>query len=117
MCKSYPPLGALDRALRERLLEELPEILRRAGVAAVTVTHDQRRSVCAGQPQGGVNPVDGVVKERTFRGGHHRIVVACRQGTTLTLEWPSGPSVPRTGEVVRCHLDPSGIVLLLSGGR
>ncbi|MGD2146450.1 MAG: ATP-binding cassette domain-containing protein, partial [Anaerolineae bacterium] len=34
------PLGALDRALRERLLEELPQILHRAGVTAITVTHD-----------------------------------------------------------------------------
>ena len=35
------PLGALDRALRERLMEELPAILHRAGVTAITVTHDQ----------------------------------------------------------------------------
>ncbi|RLC72054.1 MAG: iron ABC transporter ATP-binding protein [Chloroflexi bacterium] len=35
------PLGALDRALRERLMEELPVILHRAGVTAITVTHDQ----------------------------------------------------------------------------
>jgi len=38
------PLGALDRALRERLLEELPEILKRAGVATITVTHDQEEA-------------------------------------------------------------------------
>jgi ABC-type Fe3+/spermidine/putrescine transport system ATPase subunit len=38
------PLGALDRALRERLMEELPEILRRAGVTAITVTHDQEEA-------------------------------------------------------------------------
>jgi ABC-type Fe3+/spermidine/putrescine transport system ATPase subunit len=35
------PLGALDRALRERLLEELPAILKRVGVTTITVTHDQ----------------------------------------------------------------------------
>ena len=35
------PLGALDRALRERLLEELPDILKRVGVTTITVTHDQ----------------------------------------------------------------------------
>jgi ABC-type Fe3+/spermidine/putrescine transport system ATPase subunit len=35
------PLGALDRALRERLMDELPAILRRAGATAITVTHDQ----------------------------------------------------------------------------
>jgi ABC-type Fe3+/spermidine/putrescine transport system ATPase subunit len=38
------PLGALDRALRERLMDELPDILRRAGATAVTVTHDQEEA-------------------------------------------------------------------------
>ncbi|MFN8566897.1 MAG: ABC transporter ATP-binding protein [Kouleothrix sp.] len=35
------PLGALDRALRERLLDELRSILKRVGVTSVYVTHDQ----------------------------------------------------------------------------
>ena len=39
------PLGALDRALRERLMEELPAILRRAGVTGITVTHDQEEAL------------------------------------------------------------------------
>ena len=38
------PLGALDRNLRERLLEELPAILRNVGVTAITVTHDQEEA-------------------------------------------------------------------------
>jgi ABC-type Fe3+/spermidine/putrescine transport system ATPase subunit len=38
------PLGALDRTLRERLMEDLPHILRRAGVTAITVTHDQEEA-------------------------------------------------------------------------
>ncbi|NLE45957.1 MAG: ABC transporter ATP-binding protein [Chloroflexi bacterium] len=38
------PLGALDRAMRERLLDELPGILQRAGVTAITVTHDQEEA-------------------------------------------------------------------------
>jgi ABC-type Fe3+/spermidine/putrescine transport system ATPase subunit len=38
------PLGALDRALRERLLDELPEILHRASATAITVTHDQEEA-------------------------------------------------------------------------
>jgi ABC-type Fe3+/spermidine/putrescine transport system ATPase subunit len=38
------PLGALDRNLRGRLLDELPAILRRAGVTAITVTHDQEEA-------------------------------------------------------------------------
>lgn len=38
------PLGALDRTLRERLMHELPQILRRAGVTVITVTHDQEEA-------------------------------------------------------------------------
>ncbi|MCX7855786.1 MAG: ABC transporter ATP-binding protein [Anaerolineae bacterium] len=38
------PLGALDRALREELLEELREILRASDVAAIYVTHDQEEA-------------------------------------------------------------------------
>ncbi len=38
------PLGALDRVLRERLLEELPAILKRVGVTSITVTHDQEEA-------------------------------------------------------------------------
>ncbi|MEM8530716.1 MAG: ABC transporter ATP-binding protein [Chloroflexota bacterium] len=35
------PLGALDRALRERLLDELRDILKQVGVTGMYVTHDQ----------------------------------------------------------------------------
>lgn len=38
------PLGALDRTLRERLLVELREILRRVGQTAIYVTHDQEEA-------------------------------------------------------------------------
>ncbi|MEA3309525.1 MAG: ABC transporter ATP-binding protein, partial [Chloroflexota bacterium] len=38
------PLGALDRNLRERLMAELPAILHRVGVTALTVTHDQEEA-------------------------------------------------------------------------
>ncbi|NOZ07150.1 MAG: ABC transporter ATP-binding protein [Chloroflexi bacterium] len=38
------PLGALDRALRERLLVELRDILRRVGQTAIYVTHDQQEA-------------------------------------------------------------------------
>lgn len=34
------PLGALDRALRERLIVEMTELLERAGTTALYVTHD-----------------------------------------------------------------------------
>lgn len=35
------PLGSLDRALRDRLLHELPALLRKLGTTVVYVTHDQ----------------------------------------------------------------------------
>jgi len=38
------PLGALDRALRQELLEELRRILRRTGIPAIYVTHDQEEA-------------------------------------------------------------------------
>jgi len=38
------PLGALDRTLRERLLLELPGILRELGQTALYVTHDQQEA-------------------------------------------------------------------------
>jgi ABC-type Fe3+/spermidine/putrescine transport system ATPase subunit len=38
------PLGALDRALRENLLDELRRILQRAGIPAIYVTHDQQEA-------------------------------------------------------------------------
>jgi thiamine transport system ATP-binding protein len=38
------PLGALDRTLRDRLLLELGEILRRLGQTAIYVTHDQEEA-------------------------------------------------------------------------
>ena len=38
------PLGALDRALRDHLLEELRQILHESGIPAIYVTHDQEEA-------------------------------------------------------------------------
>ena len=38
------PLGALDRSLREQLMNELRSILKRVGVTALYVTHDQEEA-------------------------------------------------------------------------
>ena len=38
------PLGALDRALRESLLDELRAILHKTGIPAIYVTHDQQEA-------------------------------------------------------------------------
>ncbi len=42
------PLGSLDRALRDRLLEELGEVLHASGAAVVHVTHDQGEAFATG---------------------------------------------------------------------
>jgi ABC-type Fe3+/spermidine/putrescine transport system ATPase subunit len=38
------PLGSLDRALREELMNELRAILKRVGVTSICVTHDQQEA-------------------------------------------------------------------------
>jgi ABC-type Fe3+/spermidine/putrescine transport system ATPase subunit len=42
------PLGSLDRALRERLMLEVRAILKRVGMTAVYVTHDQTEAFAVG---------------------------------------------------------------------
>jgi thiamine transport system ATP-binding protein len=42
------PLGSLDRALRERLVDELAGVLRSTGVSAIYVTHDQAEAFAMG---------------------------------------------------------------------
>ncbi len=42
------PLGSLDRALREELMNELRVILTRVGVASIYVTHDQEEAFAVG---------------------------------------------------------------------
>jgi ABC-type Fe3+/spermidine/putrescine transport system ATPase subunit len=43
------PLAALDRALRERLQEELQRLLRAVGIASLYVTHDQQEALALAQ--------------------------------------------------------------------
>ena len=42
------PLGALDRSLREQLIEELHELLHEIGIPAIYVTHDQDEAFAMG---------------------------------------------------------------------
>lgn len=42
------PLGSLDRALRESLMDELRTILKRLGLTAIYVTHDQQEALAIG---------------------------------------------------------------------
>jgi thiamine transport system ATP-binding protein len=43
------PLGSLDRALRDRLLDDLAEVLRHSGATVVHVTHDRGEAFATGE--------------------------------------------------------------------
>ncbi len=49
------PLGALDRSLREHLLQEIRSILKQLGVTAIFVTHDQAEALTMGDVVGVMN--------------------------------------------------------------
>ncbi|RLB98908.1 MAG: hypothetical protein DRH90_21240, partial [Deltaproteobacteria bacterium] len=49
------PLGALDRSLREHLLQEIRSILKRLDVTAIFVTHDQAEALTMGDVVGVMN--------------------------------------------------------------
>lgn len=55
------PLGSLDRALRDRLLDELADVLRRSGATVVHVTHDRGEAFATGERVAVVR--DGVVAQ------------------------------------------------------
>jgi ABC-type Fe3+/spermidine/putrescine transport system ATPase subunit len=188
------PLGSLDRALRERLMNELRSILKGVGVTALYVTHDQEeafaiadrlvlmnegRVVQEGTPQAvycrpanlfvarflgltnllagrvledspdllvqtaigplhlaadghaevqkgqeltvlvrpeaaallppgktpAANVFNGVLRERSFRGGRYRLLVRDPEGVELTFELEATtPALPGPGEQVRLAL-------------
>jgi ABC-type Fe3+/spermidine/putrescine transport system ATPase subunit len=190
------PLGSLDRALRERLMDELRDILKRIGMTTVYVTHDQQEAfaisdrlllinrgekVQEGAPEelyrspsslfaaqffglrnqvpvqaterlshenewrvqtpvgdlqfiserppsplllirpeaarlardGERNLIVGEVCERSFRGGHYRLVT--RHETELELEWEiTTPErdLPLVGERIRLSLRPDAMTFL-----
>jgi ABC-type Fe3+/spermidine/putrescine transport system ATPase subunit len=194
------PLSSLDRTLRERLMNELRDILTRVGQTAIYVTHDQQeafaladrvvilnagriaqigtpqevyrspanafvarflgltnliegqRAEVAGRQtiQTALGPlavtedtchdskvmvlirpdaaaldrtglpdhsglvVDGVLVERSFRGGHTRIVVHADE-TNLEFEVDSTAPLPRIGSPIRLSLRPEAITCLPVG--
>ncbi len=73
------PLGALDRTLRERLLDELRTILRRVGVTSLYVTHDQAEAFAL---------ADWLVLLRDGR-------IAQQGSPEQVYQWPSSPFVAR----------------------
>ena len=108
------PLGALDRALRERLLDELHVILKQVGLASLYVTHDQAEAFAiadwlvlmrAGQVEQ-QGPPDHLYRQPAtpfaarFLGLHNLVpaVVLEADATTALLDTPLGRmSVAATG--------------------
>ena len=100
------PLGALDRALRERLLDELRVILKHVGLASLYVTHDQAEAFAiadwlllmrAGQIEQQGTPEQLYRQPATpfaarFLGLHNLIPATVRAAgaTIATLETPLG---------------------------
>jgi len=182
------PLGSLDRALRERLLFELRDILRQMKQTAIYVTHDQEEAFALadrivvmnqgqvaqigtpeeiyqhpipvfvarflgfsnifegeisneqiqfpigdfpmeGETDGKVTvlfrpdrvnlegrgsfQIEGVVRERSFRGSLCRVVVEI-EGVALTLEFQSGIRFLEPGESIRLGFDPREVIQILT---
>ncbi|MFC2037197.1 ABC transporter ATP-binding protein [Chloroflexota bacterium] len=193
------PLGSLDRALREELMNELRAILERVGVTAIYVTHDQQEAFAVAdwvivmnqgriaqqdKPQalyrhpaspwvarflgltnlipgrmadldprqvdtplgrfalGEVEPVtaglpvmllirpeaarfttrhedhegmaiEGIVRQSSFRGGHHRLVIHHEAGFELVFELTThATDLPQPGQPITLALRPEAMSLL-----
>ena len=59
-----------------------------------------------------INRVDGLVKERVFRGSHYQLRLGFAEGMELILEWPSTHPLPRVGQMLSLSLDPQGLTVL-----
>jgi ABC-type Fe3+/spermidine/putrescine transport system ATPase subunit len=98
------PLGSLDRALREELMNELRAILKQVGVTALYVTHDQQEAFAIsdrivvmnqgrieqlGTPQQVYNrPANEFVAR--FLGFNNLLPAVVRPGSPWTVETPVG---------------------------
>jgi ABC-type Fe3+/spermidine/putrescine transport system ATPase subunit len=113
------PLGSLDRALREELMNELRAILKRVGVTALYVTHDQMEAFAAADRiavmnQGQIEQVDtppAVYNQPAnefvarFLGFMNLLPVQVHPAAPLTLEtsygqftWPAHREPPPLGK-------------------
>lgn len=123
------PVGALDRALRSRLIPDLSALLRRVGVSAVYVTHDQDEAFAIADrvavlAAGRIRQTDSPRKlweapadrwVARFLGLENMDRITVRGGSaqggvgTFPLDWPDGeyPVVIRPEGI---RLDPDGPV-------
>jgi ABC-type Fe3+/spermidine/putrescine transport system ATPase subunit len=118
------PLGSLDRALRERLMNELRAILKQVEVTAITVTHDQQEAFALADKivvmQAGralqVGPPEEVYRHPAspavarFLGLTNLLEGRLRPGAPLTVHTVLGPF--KVGDSVG-HLSEDGRVTVL----
>jgi ABC-type Fe3+/spermidine/putrescine transport system ATPase subunit len=129
------PLGALDRTLREHLLEELRDILHATSVPAIYVTHDQEEAftladkvillhdgdiVQRGSPaQVYADPVSEWVVNFLGLGAILEGKVSVQAGiveTAVGLLKPGRPIVQAKGSLVRVLMRPGGAALTSEDG-
>ena len=91
------PLGALDRALREQLMNELRAILKRVGVTALYVTHDQEEAFAVADRVLIMRAQAGGGRGRLDRAGRH-----ARRGLPLSGNRVCG-AIPRLQEPAGGH--------------
>ena len=127
------PLGALDRALRRSLLDELDELLARIGLPIVYVTHDHEEAMAIGdrvavmrcRPSRGGAAAAGAVgtPAERVRGAlsgpqqHHRCGRRRGPGANRDRRYPAGPAQTPPTARTRLLIRPDGFRLARPIGR
>ncbi len=103
------PFGSLDRSLRDHLVDEIPPLLREAGIAAIHVTHDHAEAFGVG------DRVAVMIDGRIVQAGDPEDVwrapgtaeIARFMGHKNIIEGPAGASLLRADAAT---IDPNGDV-------
>jgi len=127
------PLGSLDRALRERLMLEIRQILKQVGLTAVYVTHDQTEAFAVADRVIVMN--DGQIEQNAtpehlyrhpatpfvagFLGFTNLLEATCRSGDRLETPlgvWPIATDHHATGDTVTVLIRPEAASLEANKG-
>jgi thiamine transport system ATP-binding protein len=118
------PLGALDRGLRARLLDELTGLFARLGQPLIYVTHDQEEALAVGDRVAVLNRgrLETVMPARDLWLtppnefvarflGLTNVLPINRHGSQLTTPWGSLPGVEPPTDTTRLLLRPESLAL------
>ncbi len=101
------PLGCLRVAPGEPLEK---------GQSVTLLIRPEAARMAADCPGQGAQPLEGIVQECSFRGGHYRLVVRHGSGLVLAFQLlPGATALPRSGERVVLALAPEAIGILAEG--